>query len=92
MSAGSRRYGKPLSLGMLDVNHSKSINDGFGHEAGDEALIAIDIAITNEIRQCRMAADPRLIVPVPAGARSNISSAGRAAEHPRKSPWELTLI
>jgi diguanylate cyclase (GGDEF)-like protein len=34
----ARRYGEPLSLLLLDVDHFKSYNDSFGHLAGDAAL------------------------------------------------------
>lgn len=42
----SRRYDRPLSVVMLDIDHFKRVNDSHGHAAGDDAIRAT-------VRACR---------------------------------------
>ena len=46
----SWRYGHSFSLLMLDIDHFKSVNDTFGHLAGDEALRTLAARIRQEVR------------------------------------------
>ncbi|HEY6108900.1 MAG TPA: GGDEF domain-containing protein, partial [Gemmatimonadales bacterium] len=50
-SLRARRYGRPLSILMLDVDRFKQFNDSWGHAAGDEALKAVSAAIKQSVRQ-----------------------------------------
>lgn len=46
-----RRYGAPLSVVFIDVNHFKQLNDSLGHEAGDELLRTIGALLRRHVRQ-----------------------------------------
>jgi len=44
------RYKTPLSIIMADVDHFKSINDFFGHQAGDHALKCVSAQLRKLLR------------------------------------------
>ncbi|MDI3468134.1 MAG: hypothetical protein OJF62_000197 [Pseudolabrys sp.] len=45
-----QRYQRPMSLLVFDIDQLKAINDGYGHEAGDRAILHI-VALCNEDRR-----------------------------------------
>jgi diguanylate cyclase (GGDEF)-like protein len=47
----ARRFRSPLALITLDIDHFKSINDRFGHAAGDKALASVGELLRSDIRQ-----------------------------------------
>lgn len=47
----ARRYQRPLSILMLDLDFFKRLNDSFGHQAGDQVLQRVAMLIQNSIRE-----------------------------------------
>ena len=46
----ARRYGRPLTVGMADLDEFKAINDGHGHLVGDSMLACVAQAMASALR------------------------------------------
>ena len=44
------RFGQPLALVLIDVDHFKEINDRFGHSVGDDVLREVSQLLVNQSR------------------------------------------
>ncbi len=52
----SRRYGQPLSLITLDLDHLKGINDAHGHDAGNDAIQLVAQVLKGAVRSFELVA------------------------------------
>jgi diguanylate cyclase (GGDEF)-like protein len=47
----ARRFARPLSLLMIDVDHFKKLNDSFGHIEGDHLLVNLAKVLSENLRE-----------------------------------------
>ncbi|HYV84529.1 MAG TPA: diguanylate cyclase [Patescibacteria group bacterium] len=47
----ARRYGTPLSLMMIDLDHFKQVNDKYGHDCGDQILAEFAKVLLDNARE-----------------------------------------
>ena len=81
----AKRYKRPLSLIIFDIDHFKKINDTYGHKVGDEVLKALSKLIKKNIRKIDFAArwgGEEFVILAP---ETNVEGAKKLAEKLRQA-------
>jgi len=87
----SMRYNAPLSVVLLDVDHFKNVNDTYGHQKGDEILVALASLLKKFCRANDIAAryggeEFLMILP-----QSNAQGAFKIAERVREEMMKMSF-
>jgi diguanylate cyclase (GGDEF)-like protein len=89
--AAADQHGKPLTLALLDLDNFKRINDGYGHQVGDEVLRKVATRLVSAVRGddavCRLGGDEFLILMTDTDA----SAAARIAERIRRTVTDASV-
>ncbi len=86
-----RRYGRPLSLVMMDLDHFKRLNDQHGHLLGDQVLREVAVAIGGALRSTDTAyryGGEEIVVLL---RETGLEDAAAAAERLRVAVAQVTL-
>ncbi len=88
------RYGRSLSLLMLDLDHFKQVNDDYGHTVGDKVLRAVAQRFKETIRQQdvigRYGGEEFGLILPEADVRAAYRTANRIRSKIASSPFALT--
>ena len=85
----ARRYKRPFSILLLDIDHFKQVNDQHGHHAGDEALRAVGDLLRRHVRETdtpgRFGGEEFIILAPTTGGPSSVILAERILSEFRKA-------
>jgi diguanylate cyclase (GGDEF)-like protein len=87
------RLAAPLTLAVLDLDHFKSINDGFGHAAGDQVLVRVAGLLLDVLRETdivvRSGGEEFLVLMPGTDARAGQAACERIRQALEGEAWEL---
>ena len=86
----SERYGTPLSISMLDLDHFKQVNDTHGHSSGDDVLRKVASELRDHIRQpdeiARYGGEEFLVILPNSSLKAACEQASRLCQQVRSTP------
>ncbi len=87
----AQRYGRTLSVLMLDIDHFKRINDDYGHVVGDGVLERLGLLLRDSVRSensvCRYGGEEFTIIVPEFGAEATSEMAERLREIIAQTPF-----
>jgi two-component system, cell cycle response regulator len=83
--------GEPLSVGLVDLDHFKRVNDRFSHQVGDEVLVVVASLLEGCVREpgfvARMGGEEFLVVLPGMGDAGAARYFDEVADVVRSHPW-----
>ena len=90
----ARRHERHIGVLMIDIDHFKSINDRFGHPAGDMVIKGIADRIRSTVRpndvSARYGGEEFIVVLAESDASGTSNMAERLCERVRATPFKLS--
>ena len=87
------RGGDPVSALMIDIDHFKKINDGFGHDIGDEVLREFAVRLASNVRAidlpCRYGGEEFMVIMPDTRLEDAQRIAERIRRHVAGSPFRV---
>jgi len=86
------RYGRPLSLLMLDIDRFKQVNDTWGHDGGDEVLRAVAQCVLATVESngvCARFGGEEMAIVLP---ETTLAQAAVIAERVRRAVESATIL
>jgi len=87
------RGGDPVSALMIDIDHFKKINDGFGHDIGDEVLREFAVRLASNVRAidlpCRYGGEEFMVIMPDTQLEDAQRIAERIRRHVAGSPFRV---
>jgi two-component system cell cycle response regulator len=90
------RGGEPVSALMIDIDHFKKINDGFGHDIGDQVLREFAVRLASNVRAidlpCRYGGEEFVVIMPGASLEDAGHIAERIRRHVAGSPFRVAGV
>lgn len=85
--------GDGVALLILDIDHFKAVNDGFGHDAGDEVLREFAVRLATNVRAvdlpCRLGGEEFVVVMPDTGLETALRIAERIRRDIAEAPFPI---